>query len=91
MSRANGAGGARFEGATREHFLRFLDREFPHLAPRVDRLYAGKYAPRHYRDQVHHVLDLVQRRHRLPRPRAAPKRIEARREPAAPARQPRLL
>ena len=86
-----GAGVLHLEGATREHFLRFLDREFPHLAPRVDRLYAGKYAPRRYLDQVHHVLELVQRRHRLPRPRAAPRRTAAPREPAPPARQPRLL
>ena len=86
-----GAGVLHLEGATREHFLRFLDREFPHLAPRIDRLYAGKYAPRRYRDQVHHVLELVQRRHRLPRPRAAPRRTEPPREPADPARQPRLL
>ena len=50
------------EGGTREHFLRFLDREFPDLAPRVDRLYAGKYAPRGYRDQVHRALELMRRR-----------------------------
>lgn len=86
-----GAGVLHLEGATREHFLRFLDREFPHLAPRVDRLYAGKYAPRRYRDQVHHVLELVQRRHRLPRPRAAPRRTEPPRAVPTPARQPRLL
>lgn len=86
-----GAGVLHLEGATREHFLRFLDREFPHLAPRIDRLYAGKYAPRRYRDQVHHVLELVQRRHRLPRRPAAPRRAETPRGPADPARQPRLL
>ena len=61
------------EGGTRDHFLRFLSREFPDLAPRVDRLYAGKYAPRPYRDQVHAVLTLLRRRYglhaRRPRPR----------------------
>ena len=77
------------EGGTREHFLRFLDREFPELAPRIDRLYAGKYAPRRYRDQVHGVLELMRRRHRLPPRRPAPKRAGA---PPAPApRQPGLL
>ena len=78
------------EGGTREHFLRFLDREFPELAPRIDRLYAGKYAPRRYRDQVHQVLELMRRRHRLPGRRAAPK-PEAPRAPETPARQPSLL
>ena len=77
------------EGGTREHFLRFLDREFPELAPRVDRLYAGKYAPRRYRDQVHGVLELMRRRHRLPPRRPAPKGADT---PPAPApRQPGLL
>ena len=77
------------EGGTREHFLRFLDREFPDLAPRIDRLYAGKYAPRRYRDQVHRVLELMRRRHRL-----APRGGAARKPAAPPApahRQPGLL
>ena len=90
--------GARFCGAvvlhldegTREHFLRFLDRGFPELAPRIDRLYAGKYAPRRYREQVHRMLELVRRRHRLPARRAAP-REEAPREPPRAPRQSRLL
>ena len=53
------------EGGTRDHFIRFLSREFPDLAPRVDRLYAGKYAPRRYRSQVPGVLELLQRRYGL--------------------------
>ena len=53
------------EGGTRDHFMRFLSREFPDLAPRVDRLYAGKYASRQYRDQVHGVLELLRRRYGL--------------------------
>ncbi len=77
------------EGGTREHFLRFLEREFPELAPRVDRLYAGKYAPRRYRDQVHAVLELMRRRHRLP-PRGIRAGAEPPPTPPAP-RQPALL
>ena len=77
------------EGGTREHFLRFLDREFPELAPRVDRLYAGKYAPRRYRDQVHRVLALMQSRHRLPTRGRTAKKAAAR--PAPAPRQPGLL
>ena len=53
------------EGGTRDHFMRFLSREFPDLAPRVDRLYASKYAPRRHQDQVHGVLDLLCRRYGL--------------------------
>ena len=53
------------EGGTRDHFMRFLSREFPELAPRIHRLYAGKFAPRAYREQVHGVLDILRRRYRL--------------------------
>ncbi len=53
------------EGGTRDHFLRFLEREFPDLAPRVDRLYAGKYAPPSYRRQVSDVLTLLRERYGL--------------------------
>ncbi len=77
------------EGGTREHFLRFLEHEFPDLAPRVDRLYAGKYAPRRYREQVHRVLELTRHRHRLPPRAAPPKRADAPPEPAP--RLPGLL
>ena len=77
------------EGGTRDHFLRFLEREFPELAPRLDRLYAGKYAPRRYRDQVHAVLELMRRRHCLPPRRAAPRQAPP--APAPPPRQPALL
>ena len=53
------------EGGTRDHFMRFLAQEFPDLAPRVDRLYAGKYTPKRYRDQVHGVLKLLRDRYGL--------------------------
>ena len=79
-----GADVLHLEGGTREHFLRFLDREFPALAPRIDRLYAGKHAPRRYRDQVRRVLELLRRRHRLPARRAAPMPAAARPRAAPP-------
>ena len=45
--------GARFVGCnvmylqdgTRDHFMRFIEREFPAMAPRFERLYAKKYPP----------------------------------------------
>lgn len=79
------------EGGTREHFLRFLDREFPELAPRLDRLYAGKYAPQRYRDQVHAVLELMRLRHRLPSRRTGRAGAGPTRTPPAAPRQPALL
>ena len=54
-----GAAVMHLEGGTRGHFMRFLSHEFPDLAPRIDRLYAGKYAPKRYRDQVNGVLELL--------------------------------
>jgi len=53
------------EGGTRDHFMRFLSQEFPELAPRVNRLYAGKYAPTAYRKQVQGVMDLLRQRYGL--------------------------
>jgi DNA repair photolyase len=36
----------------REHYLDFVGRELPHLEAEYRRLYAGKYAPRWYQDEV---------------------------------------
>jgi DNA repair photolyase len=52
--------GARFVGAnvlfldggTREHFMRFLAHEFPHLSAHYEHLYASKYASKDYVDRV---------------------------------------
>jgi DNA repair photolyase len=40
------------EGGTRDHFLRWLDAEHPHLADGYRRLYTRKYAPAAYRKDV---------------------------------------
>ena len=79
------------EGGTRDHFMRFLTREFPDLAPRISRLYADKHAPKAYRDQVHSVMELLRRRYGLldgqqRRSRAAPNRGPA----TQPEDQPRF-
>lgn len=65
--------GARFVGCnvmhlqdgTRAHFLRFLEREFPSLRPRYDRLYARKHAPDDYRKEIKGLVGWLQRRHGL--------------------------
>ena len=73
------------EGGTRDHFMRFLSREFPDLAPRIDRLYAGKYAPRRYRDQVHGVLELLRDRYGLDGERKRSRALAVGRDPVSEA------
>lgn len=70
-----GASLLHLQGGTREHFLDFLARTFPHLVARYERLYAGKYAPKAYADQVHALVAALERRYgsaRLSRPLADP-------------------
>jgi DNA repair photolyase len=58
-----GANLLHLEGGTRAHFLEFLAREFPHLAERYNRLYAGKHAPKEYVQEVRGMVDALQRRY----------------------------
>lgn len=51
------------EGGTREHFMGFLEREFPHLVERYGRLYAGKYASPEYSQRVRTVLGTIRARY----------------------------
>lgn len=44
------------EGGTREHFMGWLQQEFPHLVEGYVSLYAGKYAPAPYRKEVGKVV-----------------------------------
>jgi DNA repair photolyase len=56
--------GARFVGCnvmylqdgTRAHFMRWLSQEYPHLVEGYTRLYAGKYPPPVYRNEVKRVV-----------------------------------
>jgi DNA repair photolyase len=47
-----GAGVTHLEPGVRDHFMAFLDREYPDLVSRYRRLYAGPYAPPSYTQQV---------------------------------------
>lgn len=66
--------GARFVGCnvmhledgTRTHFLKFIEREFPAMLPRFERLYAKKYAPEAYRKEVQAMVRVLQDRYRIP-------------------------
>jgi len=51
------------EGGTRDHFMRFLKREFPHLVERYGRLYAGKYASTKYAERVRTVMGAIRARY----------------------------
>jgi DNA repair photolyase len=65
--------GARFVGCnvmylqdgTRDHFMRWLAQEYPHLVDGYQRLYAGKYPPKGYRDEVRNVIGLLKQRYGL--------------------------
>jgi DNA repair photolyase len=65
--------GARFVGCnvmylqdgTRTHFMKFLEREFPALAPKFERLYTKKYPPDSYRKEVRAMVRLLQERYGL--------------------------
>jgi DNA repair photolyase len=63
--------GARFVGCnvmylqdgTRAHFMKFLEREFPSMVPRFERLYEGKFPPAAYRNQVKAMVRVLQQRY----------------------------
>ena len=67
--------GARFVGCnvmylqdgTRSHFMDFLEREFPSMRPRYERLYEKKYPPSSYRKEVHAMVRILQRRYGITR------------------------
>ena len=65
--------GARFVGCnvmylqdgTRDHFMRFIERDFPAMRPRFERLYAKKYPPDAYRKEVQAMVRVLQERYGL--------------------------
>jgi DNA repair photolyase len=67
--------GARFVGCnvmylqdgTRAHFLGFIEREFPSMLPRFQRLYVKKYPPEAYRKEVQGMVRVLQERYGVAR------------------------
>src|SRR5258707_6383773 len=67
--------GARFVGCnvmylqdgTRDHFVQFLEREFPALRPRMEKLYRKKSPPEAYRKEVKAMVSVLQRRYGMAR------------------------
>lgn len=77
--------GARFVGytvmhlqdGTRDHFMKFIEREFPSMRPRFERLYQTKYAPDAYCKEVKAMVRVLQERFGLARPDAPAAKLEA--------------
>jgi DNA repair photolyase len=77
--------GARFVGCnvmylqdgTRTHFMKFIEREFPSMAPNFDKLYAKKYPPDAYRKEVQGMVKALQERYGLNRREDATTKEEA--------------
>ena len=65
--------GARFIGSnvmhleegTRDHFMRWLAGEYPHLIDGYQRLYAGKYTPEGYRAEVKTVVGMMMQKYEV--------------------------
>jgi DNA repair photolyase len=55
------------EGGTRDHFMKWLAQEFPHLVDGYTQLYAGKYAPSAYRKEVGNVIGMLRQKYGMNR------------------------
>ena len=55
------------KGGTRDHFMGFLAREFPHMVDGYNSLYAGAYAKPDYVTQVRGMIGVLQERYDLNR------------------------
>ncbi|HEX6463084.1 MAG TPA: radical SAM protein [Vicinamibacterales bacterium] len=51
------------KGGTKDHFMGFLAREFPHLVEGYGRLYAGAYAAPAYVEEVRGIIETFKMRH----------------------------
>ena len=51
------------DGGTRDHFMRWLEQEFPELVDGYRSLYTGKYASSPYRKEVAHVVGALRRKY----------------------------
>jgi DNA repair photolyase len=82
--------GARFVGCnvmylqdgTRTHFMKFVEREFPAMRPRFERLYTKKYPPIEYRKEVQGMVRVLQQRYGLTRREDADEKPDAVRQEA---------
>jgi hypothetical protein len=52
--------------------MKFIEREYPSMAPRFEKLYARKYPPDSYRKEVQGMVRMLQRQYGLPQREAEP-------------------
>jgi DNA repair photolyase len=77
------------KGGTKEHFMGFLAREFPHMVAGYDRLYSGAYARPDYAKSVRAIIDALQERHDVERRSSKlPAQPQTDEEAGAPPEQP---
>jgi DNA repair photolyase len=65
------------KGGTKDHFLGFLEREFPHLLEGYNRLYRRAYAPREYVATVRATINALQKKYEVHRRAPSVERPEA--------------
>jgi hypothetical protein len=53
------------EGGTRDHFMRWLQEEYPQLIDGYQQLYARKYAPNSYRKEVSALITAFKKKYGL--------------------------
>jgi DNA repair photolyase len=53
------------QDGTRDHFMRFIERDFPAMKPRFERLYTRKYPPDAYRKEIQGMVRVLQARYGL--------------------------
>ncbi|MFL6279786.1 MAG: radical SAM protein [Vicinamibacterales bacterium] len=53
------------KGGTKDHFMGFLQQQFPHLVDSYNRLYAGAYAKSDYVKATRGMIDVLQRRYEV--------------------------
>jgi DNA repair photolyase len=83
--------GARFVGCnvmylqdgTRTHFMKFIERDFPAMLPRFERLYTKKYPPETYRKEVQGMVRVLQERYGVNKREEASTPRDVVREPEA--------
>jgi DNA repair photolyase len=72
------------KGGTRDHFMGFLEKEFPHMVDGYNRLYAGAYAKPDYVTQVRAMIGVLQDRYDLNRRTRRADQPEAEPDPVEP-------
>jgi hypothetical protein len=58
-----GANVMHLKGGTKDHFMGFLARAFPHMVEGYGRLYAGAYAAPAYVREVRAMIEMFKKRH----------------------------